>query len=98
MPDNKEFFLKDFQTISTTRNIELVRIANALVHPRGRGIYATDESPDVCEDILVAAHGTDEKASTRSEEEKRQRRKEWRKDAYMSLSSGRLHSSLSAQD
>ncbi|TDL18153.1 aldolase [Rickenella mellea] len=67
---------------------QLISTANSLVHPRGRGIYATDETPEAIETRLVAAAngGDDGKdVKTFSEEEKRERRKRWRECLYESL-------------
>uniref|UniRef100_A0A0W0FUV3 fructose-bisphosphate aldolase n=1 Tax=Moniliophthora roreri TaxID=221103 RepID=A0A0W0FUV3_MONRR len=57
---------------------ELIETAQALVNPRGRGIYATDESPDVIEAAFVAAG----KDRSQNEAEALKRRKEWREAAY----------------
>ncbi|KAL0581158.1 hypothetical protein V5O48_000848 [Marasmius crinis-equi] len=57
---------------------ELIETAQALVNPRGRGIYATDESPDVIEAAFVAA-GQDQSSS---EADMLQRRKAWREAVY----------------
>ncbi|KAF9013396.1 aldolase [Cyathus striatus] len=67
---------------------ELMDIANALVHPRGKGIYATDETPDAMESVFDAAmgndhHGISEKEEMKwTEEQHRERRKKWREFAY----------------
>ena len=63
---------------------ELIETAQALVNPRGRGIYATDESPDVIEAAFVAAG----QAQSSSEEEMLQRRKAWREAVYNAVPKG----------
>ncbi|KAK1226279.1 hypothetical protein PQX77_010752 [Marasmius sp. AFHP31] len=60
---------------------ELIETAQALVNPRGRGIYATDESPDVIEAAFVAAG----QAQSSSEEDMLQRRKSWREAVYSAV-------------
>ncbi|KAJ4487651.1 fructose-bisphosphate aldolase [Lentinula aciculospora] len=67
---------------------ELLVTAQALVGPRGKGIYATDESPETMDALFQAAEDSDEQSpKTYSDGEKRERRKEWKKDAYEVLSS-----------
>lgn len=66
----------------------LIATAQALVNPRGRGIYATDETPKGIEARLIAAHGEEGEAQTWTEEEKRDRRKRWRECLYESLPTG----------
>ena len=51
----------------------LIATARALVWPRGKGIYATDETPEGIEARLAAAEGS-ETEKVWSEEEKRERR------------------------
>jgi fructose-bisphosphate aldolase class I len=68
---------------------ELIDTANALVNPRGKGIYATDESPDVVAAMLEAAAHDANKGQKRTEEELNDQRKRWRVASYESLSSGR---------
>lgn len=69
---------------------ELIAVASALVNPRGRGIYATDEAPwdldtlfeKTSDEIGVAPpHLSDEDA-------RKERRKQWREDVYNSISNG----------
>ncbi|KAJ3754417.1 fructose-bisphosphate aldolase [Lentinula raphanica] len=67
---------------------ELITTAQALVGPRGRGIYATDESPEAMDALLRAeVEDSDEKPKTYGDDDRRERRKEWKKDAYDVLSS-----------
>ncbi|KAF8831011.1 hypothetical protein HHX47_DHR1000260 [Lentinula edodes] len=68
---------------------ELIVTARALVGPRGRGIYATDESPETMDALFRAAERDIEEQGlkTYSDSEKSKRRKEWKKDAYEVLSS-----------
>lgn len=66
----------------------LIATANAIVNPRGKGIYATDETPDVIEARLCAAEGKNGDGKERSEDEKRERRWKWRADLYESLPVG----------
>jgi fructose-bisphosphate aldolase class I len=68
---------------------ELIDIATQLVNPRGRGIYATDETLEGIEARLAAA--APDASKTFSEEEKRERRRRWRECLYESLPSGACH-------
>lgn len=69
---------------------ELIATAQALVHPRGVGIYATDETPDGIEARLAAAHGEERAGKEWTEEEKKERRRRWRECLYESLPTGEL--------
>jgi len=62
--------------------------ALALVNPRGKGIYATDESPDVMTAILnaVVDDGSEKQIS---EEENKAMRRKWKAFAFKAISSGR---------
>jgi fructose-bisphosphate aldolase, class I len=80
-----EFSTSTFLFPHQTPLEHLISTAQALVHPRGRGIYATDETPELIESLLSGAEAT---THTYTEDEKRNRRKQWRQDAYKSLSSG----------
>jgi fructose-bisphosphate aldolase, class I len=64
---------------------ELTSVARALVN-RGKGIYATDESPDVIEGMLTGASLNGQE--NLSEEEKKDRRRKWREAAYGCLTNG----------
>lgn len=66
----------------------LILTAQALVNPRGKGIYATDETPEGIEARLIAAHGDEGKGKTWTEEDKKDRRRRWRECLYESLPSG----------
>ncbi|KAJ3985007.1 fructose-bisphosphate aldolase [Lentinula detonsa] len=69
---------------------ELITTAQALVSSRGRGIYATDESPEAMDALFQAAEAGDsdeQGPKTYSDSERRERRKEWKKDAYEVMSS-----------
>ena len=72
---------------------ELIAIANSLVRPRGRGIYATDETPEGIEARLEAAYGSEGQGEPRkwTEDEKRERRKRWRECLYQSLPAGKCY-------
>ncbi|KAH9480534.1 Fructose-bisphosphate aldolase 5, cytosolic [Psilocybe cubensis] len=61
---------------------ELIKIARALVNPRGKGIYATDEAPYAMDDLLASLDEDPKLNKTRSEEDKRERRKKWRVCMY----------------
>ncbi|KAG7088300.1 hypothetical protein E1B28_012310 [Marasmius oreades] len=61
---------------------ELIETAQALLSPRGRGIYATDESPDVIEAAFVAAGH-----NSSSGDEMLKRRKDWRETVYSAVPS-----------
>ncbi|KAL4063297.1 fructose-bisphosphate aldolase [Scleroderma yunnanense] len=61
----------------------LIDTAQALVHPRGKGIYATDETTDGIETRLAAAEGIVGKLY--SDAEKRERRRRFRQCLYESL-------------
>ncbi|TDL16604.1 hypothetical protein BD410DRAFT_844266 [Rickenella mellea] len=68
---------------------QLISTANSLVHPCGRGIYATDETPEAIETRLFAAANTGDDGKdmkTFSDEQKRERRRRWRECLYESLS------------
>jgi len=75
---------------------ELIAIASALVSPRGKGIYATDESPDAMVELLNAASGEDPKVVAKqfTEEQNKERRKKWRESVYNAAPSGQLHEPL----
>ncbi|KAG6333255.1 hypothetical protein ID866_5836 [Astraeus odoratus] len=64
----------------------LIETAQALVNPRGKGIYATDETIDVIESRLAAAEGIVGKLY--SDEEKRERRRRFRQCLYESIPTG----------
>ncbi|KAF8798800.1 aldolase [Phlegmacium glaucopus] len=66
---------------------ELMATALALVNPRGKGIYASDESPDVMTAILntVVADGSEKQVN---EEENKARRRKWKAFAFNAISSG----------
>ncbi|KIK59435.1 hypothetical protein GYMLUDRAFT_44428 [Collybiopsis luxurians FD-317 M1] len=66
---------------------ELIETAQALVGPRGRGIYATDESVELIGTLLSVGEDSEDQEKLFSESEKLERRKAWRKDAYEVLSS-----------
>ena len=68
----------------------LQRQLRNLVNPRGKGIYATDETPEGIEARLVAAHGVDGKGKTYTPEEWKQKRRRWRECIYESLPTGML--------
>ncbi|KAF5345526.1 hypothetical protein D9758_012012 [Tetrapyrgos nigripes] len=67
---------------------ELTSVARALVSPRGKGIYATDESPDVIEGMLSAASLNGQE--NLNEEEKKDRRRKWREAAYGALTNDHI--------
>ncbi|KAF5314988.1 hypothetical protein D9619_006987 [Psilocybe cf. subviscida] len=66
----------------------LAATALALVTPRGKGIYATDEAPDAMAAVLDAALGQGDGAvkspekRKRTDEEERERRIKWREVSY----------------
>ena len=61
----------------------LIETAQALVNPRGKGIYATDETIDAIETRLAATEGIVGKLYTNAE--KRERRRRFRECLYESL-------------
>lgn len=61
----------------------LIETAQALVNPRGKGIYATDETIDAIESRLASAEGIVGKLYTAAE--KRDRRRRFRQCLYESL-------------
>ncbi|RDB17805.1 Fructose-bisphosphate aldolase [Hypsizygus marmoreus] len=65
---------------------ELISTANALVNPRGKGIYATDETPEAIEAAFRGAAEIAEEDEHWGEEDHKDRRRRWREDAYNSLS------------
>lgn len=72
----------------------LAAVALALVTPRGKGIYATDEAPDAMAAVLDAALGQGNGAVKSrekrkwTEEEERERRVKWREVSYGAVPSG----------
>ncbi|GLB38522.1 putative aldolase [Lyophyllum shimeji] len=79
-----DVFLQPLHTSSVAR--ELIDTARALVHPRGKGIYATDEDPQT---IAAVLGGPIDEARLKewTEEEQRDRRRKWREAAYKAISS-----------
>ncbi|KAF9221642.1 aldolase [Gyrodon lividus] len=69
---------------SATVAKSLIATAQALVNPRGRGIYATDETIDGIEARLVAAEGVED-SKVYTDAQKRDRRRRWRECLYESL-------------
>lgn len=67
---------------------QLIETAQALVYPRGVGIYATDETPEGIEARLSAAADVKSEVEPLTEEEKKERRKNWRACLYGSLPTG----------
>ncbi|KAF8158275.1 aldolase [Crassisporium funariophilum] len=65
---------------------ELIAVASSLVNPRGKGVYATDESPDVMVATLNAAMDQNNRKHY-TDEENRERRKTWRECAYNAVPS-----------
>lgn len=76
-----DVFLYPYHSPSVAR--ELIDTAHALVNPRGKGIYATDEAPEVIAAMLDANKG-----QKKSEEELNDQRKRWRVGSYESISNG----------
>lgn len=66
----------------------LIATAEALVNPRGKGIYATDETIEGIEVRLLAAEGIEGKSKVYTDTQKRERRRRWRECLYESLPSG----------
>lgn len=62
---------------------ELMQIATDLVAVKGKGIYASDEAPDIMDKLLS---NTEKTPST--EEQKKEKRKAWKEAAFSSLNSG----------
>ncbi|PPQ81276.1 hypothetical protein CVT25_015060 [Psilocybe cyanescens] len=65
---------------------ELIKIATALVNPRGKGIYATDEAPYAMDDLLDSLNDDPTLKKRRTEEENRERRKKWKECMYNAVS------------
>ncbi|KAG8214556.1 fructose-bisphosphate aldolase [Butyriboletus roseoflavus] len=63
----------------------LIATAEALVNPRGKGIYATDETIEGIEARLLAAEGIEGKSKVYSDAQNRERRRRWRECLYESL-------------
>ncbi|KAF8442964.1 fructose-bisphosphate aldolase [Boletus edulis BED1] len=63
----------------------LIATAEALVNPRGRGIYATDETVEGIEARLLAAEGIELKSKVYTDAQNRERRRRWRECLYESL-------------
>lgn len=66
----------------------LIATAEALVNPRGKGIYATDETIEGIEARLLAAEGIEGKSKAYSDAQNRERRRRWRECLYESLPTG----------
>ena len=81
-------FLYPHHSASTAKS--LIITAQALVNPRGKGIYATDETPEGIEARLVAAHGEEGRTKSWTDGEKRDRRRRWRECLYGSLPTGNI--------
>lgn len=60
---------------------QLIATANALMNPKGKGVYATDEAPYAMDDLLIAAAGGNPEHKL-SEDESREKRKRWREVVY----------------
>lgn len=72
---------------------ELMETARALVEPRGRGIYATDEAPDAVHAMFVQASvsaGAKGKIIGKEREDDTSRRRRWREFSYSSVSSDEI--------
>ncbi|CAA7261409.1 unnamed protein product [Cyclocybe aegerita] len=70
---------------------ELIAAAHSLVSPRGRGVYATDEAPDVMDGTLVMAMEEAGNRHTRfTEEKRRERRKAWKECVYSAVPSDHI--------
>ncbi|KAF8133745.1 fructose-bisphosphate aldolase [Boletus edulis] len=63
----------------------LIATAEALVNPRGKGIYATDETVEGIEARLLAAEGIELKSKVYTDAQNRERRRRWRECLYESL-------------
>lgn len=70
---------------------DLISIAQSLVNPRGRGIYATDESPDVIHAAFAGASDQKGEEMFRADEESKEKRRRWRRLSYEAVSSGWHH-------
>jgi len=68
---------------------DLMTTAQALVNPRGKGIYATDESPDVIQAAFDGVQVNDREERVWTEVESKERRKKWRECAYNAIPSGK---------
>ncbi|TFK52448.1 aldolase [Heliocybe sulcata] len=79
-PTDGDAYLYPYHSIAIAQ--QLISTAQALVYPRGKGIYATDETPEGIEARLVAALGEDTKWT---DAEKREKRRRFRECLYESL-------------
>lgn len=68
---------------------ELIAVANALVNSRGKGVYATDESPDAM-DVLLNAVTPDGLKKHLTGAENTERRKKWKESMYNAVPSGNV--------
>ncbi|KAG6840800.1 hypothetical protein C0991_004272 [Blastosporella zonata] len=66
---------------------ELITTARALVYPRGKGVYATDETPDAIASVLHAAAGGTGNPVLGTDGEEKEKRRKWREAAYNAISS-----------
>jgi fructose-bisphosphate aldolase class I len=63
----------------------LVKTAQELVNPRGKGIYATDETPEGIEARFVAAYGEEGNDKSYTPVEWKEKRRRWRECLYETL-------------
>ncbi|KAG6832000.1 hypothetical protein H0H92_006035 [Tricholoma furcatifolium] len=66
---------------------ELITTARALVFPRGKGIYATDETPEAIAAVLHAAAGETGQSKLGTDDGEKEKRRAWREAAYYAISS-----------
>ncbi|KAG6868623.1 hypothetical protein C0993_000213 [Termitomyces sp. T159_Od127] len=66
---------------------DLIATARALVYPRGKGVYATDETPDDIAAVLHRASGGSGKPKLGTDEQEKEKRRQWREAAYNAISS-----------
>ena len=88
--DNTNAFLYPYHSIQDS--LSLIEIANTLVNPRGKGIYATDEAPEGIDERLAAAEELEGKTGkVWSVDERRDRRKQWRVCLYGDMPTGMFY-------
>ena len=83
---DNQLFIHEYHSVAGAQ--ELMTTALALVNPRGKGIYASDESPDVMTAILNTVKDDGNEEQTFSAEEDKEKRKKWKEFAYDAIQSG----------
>jgi hypothetical protein len=85
---DNQFFVHGYLSVLDAQ--ELTATALALVNPRGKGIYDSDESPDAMTAILnTLAVVDDDDENQFCETNDKEKRRKWKEFAYKAIPSGR---------